>query len=94
MPATEIASAMTKAFTKSPLQTQAASERFVATYNRKDLAGAFLMLQDLSLHTNLTSAQRTTLTRCLLTVGEEMQAAAAQGGKDAGDVMQLYRSGK
>ncbi len=94
MPAAEIAPALTKAFAKDSGPLRTASEQLISIYNSKDLARAFLMLQELSSHTNLSSAQRTTVTRCLLTVGEQMQAAAAQGGKDAGEVMQLYRSGK
>lgn len=94
MPVEQITRSITQAFQNARGEPKAWSAEFLKAYQAKDLARSFFLLQQLSTSTNLTTDQRKIVARSLLTVGEQVQEAAAKGEGQAGEALQLYRSTK
>ena len=87
LPADQIPAALNKSFASAPANLKELSDRIVSSLQEKDLGKALLVLQGLCAAPELTKAQRDTASRALLTLNEQIQAAAAAGDPKAQEIL-------
>ena len=67
---------------------------FLTTLHNNDLPGAFTQLQDMAGRPDLTPEQRALTGRAMMTVAQQMQAAAAAGDKKTAEFLRMYRASR
>ena len=94
LPAEQIPATVESAFVKAAPEAKQAANTFLSTLHDNDLPGAFTQLQDMAGRTDLTPDQRALTGRAMMTVAQQMQAAAANGDKKAAEFLRMYRGSR
>lgn len=94
LPADQAPSVVENAFKEADPQVKTAATEVVEALQRKDNIKAFFELQDLSSRSDLTPEQREAASRSMLSVNEQLRAAASQGDQQAAEALQVYRARK
>ena len=88
----QIPAAMNQAFAKAPAERKELVERAVSALQNKEISKALMVVEGLCAVPDLTSEQRETASRTLLTLNQELQAAAQRGDKSAAEFQRLRQS--
>jgi hypothetical protein len=83
-----------QAFTKAKPEAKKLADQVVAALQNQEFAKAHLDIQALCALPDLTDEQRRVATACLLTIGEQLQAAQARGDEKAAEAMKSYLQNK
>lgn len=90
----QIPAAMNQAFAKSSAERKELVDRAVSALQNKELSKALMVVEGLCAVPDLTSEQRETASRALLTLNQELQAAAQRGDKAAAEFQRLRQSAR
>ena len=90
----QIPAAMNQAFAKAPAERKELVERAVSALQNKELSKALMVVEGLCAVPDLTPEQRETASRALLTLNQELQAAAQGGDKAAAEFQRLRQSAR
>jgi len=90
----QIPAAMNQAFAKAPAERKELVERAVSALQNKEISKALMVVEGLCAVPDLTSEQRETASRTLLTLNQELQAAAQRGDKSAAEFQRLRQSAR
>ena len=88
----EIPAALNQAFAQAPTERKELVDRTVSTLQAGEIAKALMVVEGLCAVPDLTKEQRETASRALLTLTQELQAAAQRGDKAAADFQRLRQS--
>ena len=88
----QIPAAMNQAFAKAPAERKELVERAVSALQNKEISKALMVVEGLCAVPDLTSEQREAASRTLLTLNQELQAAAQRGDKSAAEFQRLRQS--
>ena len=88
----QIPAAMNQAFAKAPAERKELVDRAVSALQNKEISKALMVVEGLCAVPDLTSEQRETASRTLLTLNQELQAAAQRGDKSAAEFQRLRQS--
>jgi len=90
----QIPVAMNQAFAKASTERKELVERAVSALQNKELSKALMVVEGLCAVPDLTLEQRETASRALLTLNQELQAAAQKGDKAAAQFQRLRQSAR
>ena len=90
----QIPAAMNQAFAKASTERKELVDRAVSALQSKELSKALMVVEGLCAVPDLTSEQRETASRALLTLNQELQAAAQRGDKAAAEFQRLRQSAR
>ena len=94
LPMAEIPKAMESAFLKSDGPSRDIVSNVVVSIRANDSAKALFLTETLAQRPNLNVGQHTIISRSLMTLVEEAQAAAAKGDQSTVELMQMRRAMK
>jgi len=80
------------AFSQAQPEVKSVADNVASAEKNQDPATAFEQLQDLSARPSLTSEQRSAASRAMMTVAQQLQAAAANGDQKAQETLHKYMS--
>jgi len=86
--------ALREAFTSAQPATKDLVEQVAGAIEKGDLAKASVGLNSLSANQTITKEQRSLAARCLISVNEKIQQAAAQGDQQAQQFRHIQRGAK
>ncbi len=92
LPLDQVPAAISKAFAKAPTAQKELADRVVSALQEKQIANAMMVVEGLCKVPDLTPEQRETASRALLTLNQELQAAAERGDKAAADFQRMRQS--
>ncbi len=90
----QMPAALNQAFQKAPTERKELVERAVSAVQNKELSKALMVIEGLCAIPDLSPEQRETASRALLTVNQELQAAAERGDKSAADFQRLRQNAR
>jgi hypothetical protein len=90
----QIPAAMNQAFAKAPTERKELVERALSALQNKEFTKALMVVEGLCAVPDLTSEQRETASRALLTLNHELQAAAQRGDKSAAEFQRLRQTAR
>ena len=90
----EAKAALQQAFTKAPAEVRAIAGEVQAAIQEKNDGKAFLQLGTLSSRQDLTPEQRGVAALSMQAMAQKLNAAAANGDKEAAALMDAYRASK
>ncbi len=88
----EMPAALNKAFAKASTERKELVARSISALQEGQLPNALMVVEGLCAIPDLTEEQRATASRALLTLNQELQAAAAKGDKAATDFQKLRQA--
>jgi hypothetical protein len=94
VPLAQVPQTIESAFQKAGPEARKQSGEVLEALKGKDLPKALLGLQALSARSDTTALQREIAAHCMVTVNQEVQAAATNGDNQAAEVIQYRRSTK
>ena len=90
----QVPTALNQAFQKASTERKELVERAVAAMQNKELSKALMVIEGLCAIPDLTPEQRETASRAMLTVNQELQAAAQRGDKSAADFQRMRQGAR
>ena len=94
LPLEQVPAAVTTAFDNSTPEIKTAAADFVASVKGNEIPTAFEQLQDVTARPDLTPAQRATAARAMMSVAQQLQAAAANGDPKAAEALKRYQGSR
>lgn len=94
LPMEQVPTAVTTAFDNATPEIKAAAADFVASVKGNEIPAAFEQLQDVTSRPDLTPAQRATGARAMMSVAQQLQAAAANGDAKAAEALKRYQGSR
>jgi len=88
----ELPAALQKAFAKAPTERKELIDRSISALQEGQLPNAVMVMEGICAVPDLTEMQRAVASRALLTLNQELQAAAAKGDKTATDFQKLRQA--
>jgi RNA polymerase-interacting CarD/CdnL/TRCF family regulator len=83
----QVPSALTKAFSSGPSERKELADRAISALQNKEVGKALMVVEGLARVPDLNKEQRAVVSRVLLTLNQELQAAEARGDKEAAEVL-------
>jgi hypothetical protein len=90
--ADQVPATIENAFNQAQPEVKSVADNVASAVKNQDPATAFEQLQDLSARPSLTSEQRSAASRAMMTVAQQLQAAAANGDQKAQEALHKYMS--
>lgn len=90
----DVPAALREAFKDAKPEFKTLVEEIIPAVEKPDYPKAFNGLQMLAARPGLTKPQRELVARCVMSVGEQMNAAAGSGDAQATEFLQLYQGQK
>lgn len=94
IPIEEIPARVQSTFQTAPPEVQALANTVASAVKQRDLTTAFVKLQALSSRPDLSSEQRETAARSMISITEELRTAAGDGDQRAQEMLQMHRAHK
>ena len=94
LPLEQVPTAVTTAFDNATPEIKAAAADFAASVKGNEIPTAFEQLQDVTSRPDLTPAQRATAARAMMSVAQQLQAAAANGDPKAAEALKRYQGSR